>query len=88
VTPVGPAGLARTDDRARTKPPSRQWRAGDRRGRAGSGERATGEAERFWEERYRRKNRIWSGRVTPVLAEIAEPLEPGRALDPRLRRGR
>jgi chemotaxis protein methyltransferase CheR len=41
----------------------------------------TGEAERFWEERYRQKNRIWSGRVNPVMAEIVEPLKPGRALD-------
>jgi chemotaxis protein methyltransferase CheR len=41
----------------------------------------TGEAERFWEERYRQKDRIWSGRVNPVMAAIIEPLEPGRALD-------
>ncbi|MGI8332729.1 SAM-dependent methyltransferase [Actinomadura scrupuli] len=42
---------------------------------------ATDEAERFWEERYRQRNRIWSGRVNPVMAEIVEPLKPGRALD-------
>ncbi len=41
----------------------------------------TGVAERFWEERYQQKDRIWSGRVNPVMAEIVEPLEPGRALD-------
>jgi chemotaxis protein methyltransferase CheR len=41
----------------------------------------TGEAERFWEERYRQKNRIWSGRVNPVMAAIVEPLRPGRVLD-------
>lgn len=42
---------------------------------------ATDEAERFWEERYRQKDRIWSGRVNPVMAAIVEPLKPGRALD-------
>lgn len=42
---------------------------------------ATDEAERFWEERYQQKDRIWSGRVNPVMAEIVEPLKPGRALD-------
>ena len=47
----------------------------------GTGVTVTGEAERFWEDRYRQKDRIWSGRVNPVMAEIVEPLEPGRALD-------
>ncbi|MBO2450761.1 methyltransferase domain-containing protein [Actinomadura barringtoniae] len=42
---------------------------------------ATDEAERFWEERYQRSDRIWSGRVNPVMAEIVEPLKPGRVLD-------
>jgi chemotaxis protein methyltransferase CheR len=42
---------------------------------------ATDEAERFWEERYRQKDRIWSGRVNPVMAAIVEPLKSGRALD-------
>lgn len=41
----------------------------------------TDEAERFWEERYGQKDRIWSGRVNPVMAATVEPLKPGRALD-------
>jgi chemotaxis protein methyltransferase CheR len=42
---------------------------------------ATDEAERFWEERYRQKDRIWSGRVNPVMAAILGPVKSGRALD-------
>lgn len=34
-----------------------------------------------WEERYTASERIWSGRVNAVLAEIAAGLEPGAALD-------
>jgi SAM-dependent methyltransferase len=41
----------------------------------------TDEATRFWEERYGQKDRIWSGKVNPVMAAIVEPLRPGRALD-------
>jgi chemotaxis protein methyltransferase CheR len=41
----------------------------------------TDKAERFWDERYRQKDRIWSGRVNPVMAAIVEPLKRGRALD-------
>lgn len=37
------------------------------------------EAQEVWEERYRQ--RVWSGRVNVRLAEIAETLTPGRALD-------
>ncbi|MCW5952791.1 MAG: methyltransferase domain-containing protein, partial [Propionibacteriaceae bacterium] len=35
----------------------------------------------FWEERYASADRVWSGRVNQVLAEIAAELEPGTALD-------
>lgn len=40
-----------------------------------------GEAERFWEELYRARRHTASGHVNPLLAEIAEPLPPGAALD-------
>lgn len=39
------------------------------------------EAQQHWEERYGAKDRIWSGRVNPRLAETAAALPPGRALD-------
>lgn len=42
---------------------------------------ATEGAERFWEERYQQRERLFSGRVNPVMAAIVEPLKPGRALD-------
>lgn len=35
----------------------------------------------FWEERYAGSDRIWSGAVNGVLADIAGSLAPGRALD-------
>ncbi|MCK0173437.1 bifunctional 2-polyprenyl-6-hydroxyphenol methylase/3-demethylubiquinol 3-O-methyltransferase UbiG [Mycolicibacterium sp. F2034L] len=35
----------------------------------------------FWEQHYGAKHRVWSGRVNPRLAEIAETLSPGTALD-------
>ncbi len=35
----------------------------------------------FWEDRYAGTDRVWSGRVNQVLAEIAPSLPPGRALD-------
>ncbi|GEO96954.1 FAD-dependent oxidoreductase [Kocuria turfanensis] len=35
----------------------------------------------YWEHRYSSAERMWSGRVNQVLAEIAADLEPGRALD-------
>lgn len=41
----------------------------------------TPEVKQHWEERYAQRERIWSGRVNHWLAEIAEPLPPGRALD-------
>lgn len=34
-----------------------------------------------WEARYAGEERVWSGRVNPVLAEVAAALNPGRALD-------
>ena len=39
------------------------------------------DAQRFWEERYRSAERVWSGRVNPRLAEVATGLPVGRALD-------
>lgn len=39
------------------------------------------EAVQFWEQHYGAKERVWSGRVNVRLAEIAESLTPGRALD-------
>ncbi|MET7832411.1 SAM-dependent methyltransferase [Micromonospora sediminicola] len=36
---------------------------------------------RFWDERYSQSDRIWSGRVNPVLAEVAADLSPGTVLD-------
>ncbi|MEE6177824.1 class I SAM-dependent methyltransferase [Mycobacterium sp. 050134] len=39
------------------------------------------DARRFWEERYRSAERVWSGRVNARLAEVAADLAPGRALD-------
>ncbi|PYC88045.1 SAM-dependent methyltransferase [Streptomyces tateyamensis] len=39
------------------------------------------QTEEFWEGHYQQRERVWSGKVNPVFAEIAEPLTPGRALD-------
>jgi SAM-dependent methyltransferase len=39
------------------------------------------QAARFWDQRYGERDQIWSGRVNPVLAAVAEQLTPGRALD-------
>ncbi len=39
------------------------------------------EAERFWEERYRSHERMWSGRANVRLVDVVAPLAPGRALD-------
>ncbi|MCH1881684.1 class I SAM-dependent methyltransferase [Agrococcus sp. ARC_14] len=41
----------------------------------------SGSAADFWEARYADSDRIWSGRVNGVLAEVAGSLAPGRALD-------
>ena len=39
------------------------------------------EAQQVWEEHYADRDRVWSGRVNVRLAEVAESLPPGRALD-------
>jgi SAM-dependent methyltransferase len=41
----------------------------------------TSEVKKHWEDRYAERDRIWSGRVNHWLAEVTEPLAPGRALD-------
>ncbi len=38
-------------------------------------------AEQFWEDHYRRRGRVWSGRPNPVLVHVVGDLRPGRALD-------
>ena len=40
-----------------------------------------GEAERFWEDHYRRHDRRWSGEPNAVLVEVAAPLAAGTVLD-------
>jgi SAM-dependent methyltransferase len=42
---------------------------------------AMSETQRTWEEHYGERGQIWSGRVNVRLAEVVEPLNPGRALD-------
>lgn len=37
--------------------------------------------ERFWEERYAGRERLWSGRPNAHLVRLAAPLTPGSALD-------
>ncbi len=39
------------------------------------------EAQQHWDEHYGERARVWSGRVNARLAELAESLAPGRALD-------
>lgn len=39
------------------------------------------EAQQVWEDHYAERNRVWSGRVNVRLADVAESLPPGRALD-------
>ena len=39
------------------------------------------EAQQHWDEHYGERARVWSGRVNARLAEVAESLRPGRALD-------
>jgi SAM-dependent methyltransferase len=39
------------------------------------------EAQQVWEEHYAERDRVWSGRANVRLAEVAESLPPGRALD-------
>ena len=54
---------------------SDELHAGHREGRCAP------EAERFWEDHYRRRGRVWSGRPNPVLVDVLGSLPPGRALD-------
>ena len=54
---------------------SDEFHAGHREGRGGV------EAERFWEDHYRQRGRVWSGRPNPVLVDVVGSLPPGRALD-------
>lgn len=35
----------------------------------------------FWEDRYARSGRVWSGRANPTLVDVVEALTPGRSLD-------
>lgn len=42
---------------------------------------AMSDAQHAWEERYGERERVWSGRVNVRLAEVAESMTPGRALD-------
>jgi chemotaxis protein methyltransferase CheR len=42
---------------------------------------STSESEAFWEGHYRRNGRAWSGTPNAILAEVAGPLPPVRALD-------
>ena len=40
------------------------------------------EAERFWEDHYRQRERVWSGSPNPVLVDVVGSLRgPGKALD-------
>lgn len=39
------------------------------------------EEQQAWEQHYRERERVWSGRVNVRLAEVARLLPPGRALD-------
>jgi thioredoxin reductase/SAM-dependent methyltransferase len=39
------------------------------------------DVQEHWNTHYGQRDRIWSGRVNPRLADVAEPLAPGRALD-------
>jgi SAM-dependent methyltransferase len=39
------------------------------------------EAERFWEDHYRQRGRLWSGRANSVLVDVVGDLRPGSALD-------
>jgi SAM-dependent methyltransferase len=42
---------------------------------------AMSEAQQAWEEHYGERERVWSGRVNVRLAELVEPMTPGRVLD-------
>lgn len=38
-------------------------------------------AEQYWDELYTKRGQVWSGRVNAPLANVAEKLQPGSALD-------
>lgn len=42
---------------------------------------STDDVKAQWEARYSERDRVWSGRANPWLAEVAGSLSPGRALD-------
>jgi SAM-dependent methyltransferase len=42
---------------------------------------STPDVQEYWELHYGARDRIWTERVNARLAEIVEPLRPGRALD-------
>jgi len=42
---------------------------------------ATSEVFEYWESKYGGRDGVWSGRVNAALAQAAEDLKPGRALD-------
>ena len=42
---------------------------------------AMSDTQQAWEEHYGERDRVWSGRVNARLAELVEPMTPGRALD-------
>jgi SAM-dependent methyltransferase len=42
---------------------------------------AMSEAQQAWEAHYGERERVWGGRVNARLAEVVEPIAPGRALD-------
>lgn len=42
---------------------------------------STPDAKAHWEEHYGEKDRVWSGWVNARLADVAEGMSPGRALD-------
>lgn len=52
---------------------------GSSRGQGGGMEMS--EAQQAWENHYGERDRVWSGRVDVRLAELVEPMTPGRALD-------
>jgi SAM-dependent methyltransferase len=42
---------------------------------------STPDAKEHWEQRYAERDRVWSGRVNVLLAEMVSSLTPGHALD-------
>ena len=38
-------------------------------------------AKTFWDDLYRAREQVWSGRANPVLVEVVDPMTPGTALD-------